>query len=205
MTTDTIDLDNDSIRETAVRQPVAVVAEHDFGDAAMMALVSGLGHRALLVDLDRARVFCPEGIRAVIVRSAKHLARVREPGRFDRAHIIGIGVCPGREYGVELPDSPFAAGTLRQVLDKVAGDVTGDEGRVQLSDRECEVVLTYVLGATVRETATRHFIAESTVRTHLRRVSDRYIAVGRPVANKSQLLIELMADGWVDRDHLLRR
>ncbi|WP_241548475.1 LuxR C-terminal-related transcriptional regulator [Gordonia alkanivorans] len=76
---------------------------------------------------------------------------------------------------------------------------------MQLTKRELEVVLTYVLGATVRETATQHFIAESTVRTHLRRVTDRYVAAGRPVSNKAQLLIELISDGWVDRNRLLRR
>lgn len=204
MTADTADV-TCTVRAALVRRPVAVVAEHDFGDAAMMALVADFGHRAVLVDVDGPRTAGSDGMSAVVVRSAKRLARVSEPGRFGRARIIGIGVRPRRERGVEIPDSPFAAGTLRQVLDDAAGTATCDPDRVRLSDRECEVVLMYVLGATVRETATRHFIAESTVRTHLRRVTDRYVAAGRPVANKSQLLIELMTDGWVDRDHLLRR
>ncbi len=204
MTADTIDF-HSPVREFVAHPPVAVAAEHDFGDAATIALVSELGHTGVLVDVDGPRPFCPVGTRAVIVRSANRLARVLNTGCFDRARIVGIGVHPGPEYGVELPDSPAAAGPLRQVLDGVAGPGSTRGSRVQLTKRELEVVLTYVLGATVRETATQHFIAESTVRTHLRRVTDRYVAAGRPVSNKAQLLIELISDGWVDRNRLLRR
>lgn len=74
--------------------------------------------------------------------------------------------------------------------------------QVHLSPREREVVVTYTLGATVKETARRHYIADTTVRSHFRRVMARYAEAGRPVNNKSQLLIQLIADGWVDRERL---
>ncbi|GED95968.1 hypothetical protein nbrc107697_00070 [Gordonia crocea] len=62
--------------------------------------------------------------------------------------------------------------------------------------------MTYTLGTTVRDTARQHFITENTVRSHFRRVMRRYRDAGRPVTNKSQLLIQLIADGWVAPDQL---
>lgn len=76
---------------------------------------------------------------------------------------------------------------------------------MHLSGRELEVVVTYTLGATVRDTATKYFISESTVRSHLRRVMRRYSEADRTVSNKAQLLLELMADGWVERSQLMTR
>lgn len=68
---------------------------------------------------------------------------------------------------------------------------------VPLSPRELEVLTTYVMGATVEDTAARHFLATSTVRTHYRRVTARYTSAGRPVTNKAQLLLQMVADGWI--------
>ena len=66
-----------------------------------------------------------------------------------------------------------------------------------LTEREREILQTYSLGATLRETSQKHQIAESTVREHYRRVVRRYEEAGRPIGNKAQLLLEFMADGWV--------
>ena len=204
MTTDiSHDLDV-PMRELTVRQPMAVIAEHDLGDVALMALLEDFGHRVSIIDVDaEADMLPPCPVAAVIVRSERRLARLSELGWFRDSRIIGIGVRPDPSTGVGLPDSAFSAGVLRQVLEKIAPSRT--RRRVRLSDRECEVVLTYVLGATVRQTAAQHYIAESTVRTHLRRDTERYVEAGHQVSNKSQLLIELMADGWIDRNQLLRR
>ncbi|MBM7368797.1 helix-turn-helix transcriptional regulator [Gordonia hydrophobica] len=76
---------------------------------------------------------------------------------------------------------------------------------VPLSPREQEVLATYVLGATVAETAEIHFIAECTVRTHYRRVTRRYDDAGRPVTNKAQLLLAMVSDGWLRLDGSLGR
>ena len=77
--------------------------------------------------------------------------------------------------------------------------------RVHLTDRELEVLTTYIMGATMDSTARAHFIAESTVRSHYRRVTDRYGAAGRPVGNKAELLLELIEDGWIDPAELITR
>lgn len=69
--------------------------------------------------------------------------------------------------------------------------------RVPLTPRELEVVSTYVLGATAAQTAARHFVAKTTVKTHVNRVAARYADAGRPTANSTQLLLEMMADGWI--------
>ena len=69
---------------------------------------------------------------------------------------------------------------------------------MRLTDRERDVMTTYVMGATVSETASKHFIAEATVRTHYQRVTRRYEEAGRAAANKSQLLVRMVADGWIE-------
>ncbi|GAA4670336.1 LuxR C-terminal-related transcriptional regulator [Gordonia humi] len=94
-------------------------------------------------------------------------------------------------------DDTDTAGVVQHWIARVLGD--GGE-RVQMTRREQEVLATYVLGATVRETADLHYIAECTVRTHYRRVSRRYEEIGRPIANKAQLLLAMVADGWLRLD-----
>ncbi|BDH55256.1 LuxR C-terminal-related transcriptional regulator [Tsukamurella sp. PLM1] len=92
------------------------------------------------------------------------------------------------------------------VIDDVrTGGHAPERQRIRMSAREREVLTTYVLGATVTVTAAEHFIGEATVRTHYRRVVERYAAVGRPVGNRVQLLLLMVADGWIDLDDALRR
>lgn len=68
---------------------------------------------------------------------------------------------------------------------------------VRLTKRETEVLGTYVLGATLQTTCRTHWVAEGTVREHYRRVSGRYNDSGRQVRNKTQLLLAMVADGWI--------
>ena len=91
-----------------------------------------------------------------------------------------------------------ASGEVKAAIAQALGSAA--DGRVAMSPREQEVLATYVLGATVAETAAEHFIAECTVRTHYRRVSRRYEQSGRAVANKAQLLLAMVADGWLRLD-----
>ncbi len=91
-----------------------------------------------------------------------------------------------------------AAGVAERVRALLAAEMGTREGRVRISRREREVLSTYVLGATVEETADEHFVAASTVRTHYRRATQRYCDAGRPVLNKTQLLLQMIADGWID-------
>ncbi|MFW0795289.1 LuxR C-terminal-related transcriptional regulator [Gordonia sp. CPCC 205515] len=175
---------------------VAIVSERALVDVALLSLVEGFGYRAVLVDLTVGEVV-PATAKVVIVRSQRALV---ELGGGGAAVVVGIGVPVDHAGGIEVVDAPHGAVRLRQVLRTLVSP--GVNGRVHLSPREQEVVVTYTLGATVKETARLHYIAETTVRSHFRRVMIRYAEAGRPVSNKSQLLIQLIADGWVDRDRL---
>lgn len=182
---------------------VAIVAEGSWSDAALAALVDGFGCRATVVNLDVA-----ESIRAaaIIVRSQRRLAQLARLGVPARSFLVGLGVQVGQAGGlavrcISIPDGERSADHLEQALRRFAVGPVAEP--VRLSRREREVVVTYTLGSTVRETSREHHIAESTVRSHFRRVMQRYGDAGRPVNNKSQLLIQLIADGWVDRRQLL--
>lgn len=185
---------------------VAVVAEHDLADAAYVALIRGFGHDCASVDLDEypAGAMLLPGTRAVVARSARGLVRARAAA--PDALLVGIGIADGAagSNALILPDVAESAPRLRAVLDSGRQAPTPKKGRVHLSERELGVLSTYVLGSTVYETARRHYISESTVRTRFRRVVTRYSNAGRAVNNKSQLLIELIADGWLDGDQFNR-
>ncbi|MFZ2239416.1 MAG: LuxR C-terminal-related transcriptional regulator [Gordonia amarae] len=184
---------------------VVVVAEHDLGDAALVALIRGFGHDCAWVDLDAdpADAVLLHGTTAVVARSAHGLACARAVA--PDALLVGIGVPDGVLLdAVVLPDVAESALRLRAILGENQQNSAVNPDRIHLSDRERDVVSTYVLGSTVYETARRYFISESTVRTHFRRVVTRYTAAGREVNNKSQLLIELIADGWLDHGQFTR-
>lgn len=183
---------------------VLVIAEHDLTDIALVALVQRFGYSAAVVDLDSARTVLPT-TKAVIVRSVARCHQLEMGRHFAGCSIIGIGVGVEHLGGIELPDSPFATGSLQRTLTAAVGPRAAGRDPVHLSRREREVVVAYTLGATVRETASRHFISESTVRSHFRRVMRRYAEAGRPVNNKTQLLLELIADGWVERRQLVKQ
>lgn len=185
--------------------PVAVIAEGDITDAALCSLIERVGIPAVAV--------APRGVaanatataagapaptyRAAIVRSPDRLALIDADPTFDGVARIGLGFRVGDPAGCDIPDGPGAAAHLLGYLH----DST--IGRVRLTAREREILVSYVLGATMRETAVAHNIAESTVREHYRRVTQRYEEAGRPVGNKAQLLIHLVADGWVRHGEIL--
>ena len=74
--------------------------------------------------------------------------------------------------------------------------------RPDLSEREIEVLLTWLLADTKREVAERLFIADSTVNTYIQRVRGKYEAVGRPARTKVRLLIRALEDGLLGVDDL---
>lgn len=182
---------------------VAVVAGHGLADAGLSALVESFGLRCAIVDLDDpGSAPAAPTVRSVIVRSAAAAERAREWA--PAALLVGIGVA-GAPDMVVLPDTADSARRLRALLGSGLADRSRpNPDRVHLTLREREVLATYVLGSTVYETAKHHFISESTVRSHFRRVVARYTGEGRPVNNKSQLLLELIADGWLDDERITR-
>ncbi|AZG46706.1 helix-turn-helix transcriptional regulator [Gordonia insulae] len=196
----TVDIDRElrvPLHSLPTPATVAIIAERDLLDAALVALVERLGFHTVLVDLDLETG--PVRPMVAVVRSDANLARLRSRAEMQQCVIAAIGIDIRDAPGVAIADSPLAARRLQQVLEETARRRPTLRNRVNITARELEILSTYALGATLRETSQTHFVAESTVRAHYRRVSQRYADAGRPVSNKSQLLLQFMADGWVQR------
>lgn len=177
------------------RQLVGVSCSCTWEREALVSWVARFGYPVAVVERGAALADRP----AVIVVNGRDTAAQAGLDSLPPAvHVIVIG---GRRDAaakpagrLHLPDGPDVADRLRTALESLLGPAAG---RVELSRREREILATYVLGATVEATAAEHFVAISTVRTHYRRVTARYTEAGRPVSNKSQLLLRMVADGWV--------
>lgn len=185
----------------ATSESVGVVSRSAFQGEATTAWIRSLGYEAERIDADglASRTVLP---RVLFVHGADAVAGV------DAAVLVQMRVVVLVETADSatalraarvIPNDSHAGGEIQKVIGRLLG--TPSVGRpVPLSPREQEVLATYVLGDTVKETAAIHFIAECTVRTHYRRVTRRYEDAGRPVANKSQLLLAMVADGWLRLD-----
>lgn len=68
----------------------------------------------------------------------------------------------------------------------------------KLSQREIEVVVTWLSSGSKRDAGQALGVSEDTVRTHIARVRDKYLAAGRPAGTKSDLMVRLMQDGHYD-------
>lgn len=185
-------------------QAVGVVAEHDLYDRAAVDLVGRCGYRAVLLDFEQSCdtvVEAPVGV--VLVRHVTRLRAVAADARCVGARIAMVLSHQGqREVMVPrgvtvIPATDDAPKHLRAFFTEVLGEPQPVDA-VSLSPREREVLTTYVMGATVEEVARQHFLSTSTVRTHYRRASNRYFSAGRPVTNKSHLLLQMVADGWIE-------
>lgn len=67
----------------------------------------------------------------------------------------------------------------------------------RLSAREADVLVCLADGLTHRQAARRLGIDEETVKTHLKSVRAKYMALGRAVTNVGTLKREARADGWL--------
>nr|WP_084247661.1 helix-turn-helix transcriptional regulator [Gordonia hydrophobica] len=65
-----------------------------------------------------------------------------------------------------------------------------------LSRREIEVLLAWMAAESKEDAATRLFISQSTVSTHISRIRAKYAAVGRPAPTKAHLLARALQDGY---------
>lgn len=68
-------------------------------------------------------------------------------------------------------------------------------GRINLSEREKEVLVAWFQTESKELVGRRLYISPTTVRTHLQRVRAKYANVGRPAPTKSALLARAMEDG----------
>jgi len=179
---------------------VGVVARSPFEGEATASWVRSLGYDAAGIEVGHLaeQVALPRVLLVHGVQTSALLPREVT----DRACVIVLtdAAEPARVVGRArvIVNGRAASGEVKAAIAQALGSAA--DGRVAMSPREQEVLATYVLGATVAETAAEHFIAECTVRTHYRRVSRRYEQSGRAVANKAQLLLAMVADGWLRLD-----
>lgn len=187
------------------RSVVAVVANHDLFDGALVTLVASLGFETALIDLDTSASTgtSVQPLAAAIVRTAQQIPQLRSRPHLRQAAIVAIGdieIEPGQphpDFTVSQRCSQAELATVLSGLAPLADRGAAPIPPVHVTDRELEVLTTYVLGATVNRTARTHFVSASTVRSHYRRVAERYNAVGRRVDNKTQLLLALISDNLI--------
>ncbi len=72
------------------------------------------------------------------------------------------------------------------------------EQRPRLSGREVEVLNLLYRGLITKQAARRLEVSESTVKEHLKRIRQKYHALGRPVSTRVQLLQVAERDGFID-------
>ncbi|WP_418346015.1 LuxR C-terminal-related transcriptional regulator [Rhodococcus pyridinivorans] len=72
-----------------------------------------------------------------------------------------------------------------------------------LSDREQEVLTTWLVCDSKHAVAQRLFISVSTVQTHLMRIRDKYQDAGRPAGSKLALFIRALEDGYCTLDEII--
>ncbi|WP_341258491.1 LuxR C-terminal-related transcriptional regulator [Gordonia malaquae] len=183
---------------------VGVLSAGAFAAELSASWIRSLGYRSRIVDVAEITE-CRVLPKVLVVDGAA--ASTTVPPLL--VHLVKVVVVVDvTDLGAVLPGATVvrdAAGAPAAIRSAIA-DVLG-EGRVRvvITPRELEVMAKYVMGATVKETAAAHFVAECTVRTHYRRVTQRYEAAGRPVANKAQLLLAMVADGWLTVDGTVAR
>lgn len=180
---------------------VVVIASGTALDHALIALVEKCGYSATVA---RPEVGTCHQANVLIVSDDLVLRTLPKQLLSSATTLIGIptsdGQTRGPQRGVVWLSGTDTVGQLGRILHRAVGPGPNGRGgpRIHLSHREREVLGTYTMGATVTETAAIHFIAASTVKAHYRRVVAKYEAAGRIVENKAQLMVELIADGWLD-------
>lgn len=85
--------------------------------------------------------------------------------------------------------------------DEVARRIAnGEAARPRLSAREVEVLNLLYQGLITKQAARRLQVSESTVKEHLKRIRQKYTALGRPVSTRVQLLQIAHSDGFIVTD-----
>lgn len=79
----------------------------------------------------------------------------------------------------------------------VAMEQSAAVGRLNLSDREKQLLAAWLRTDSKEEVARSLHIAPATVRTHVQRVRTKYTNAGRPAPTKAALLARAIEDGIV--------
>ncbi|MGO4131278.1 LuxR C-terminal-related transcriptional regulator [Janibacter sp. RAF20_2_2] len=86
---------------------------------------------------------------------------------------------------------------------ELASALLADGGRAaRLAPREVDVLTSLADGLTRDQVAARLGISEGTVKTHLMRTREKYLALGRDVTNSTSLVVEAHRDGYGTSPHL---
>ncbi|BBZ65900.1 hypothetical protein MINS_13290 [Mycolicibacterium insubricum] len=101
------------------------------------------------------------------------------------------------------PAAPVTPGACTTPLRVVGGSASGPVGAVgevrrpDLTEREVEVLLTWLRTDSKAEAGRMLYVAGTTVHTHLERIRAKYDAVGRPARTKAALAARAIQDGYV--------
>jgi DNA-binding CsgD family transcriptional regulator len=102
----------------------------------------------------------------------------------------------GADVVVAEPGSDAVA-AVRQAAER-RPEPTPDRPRPQLAPRQREVLVAYVASNDVLPTVARRLGMErETLKTHLRRIRDKYDAAGRPAPTRRDLYVRALEDGLI--------
>ncbi|PXW31311.1 UNVERIFIED_CONTAM: regulatory LuxR family protein [Williamsia faeni] len=90
-------------------------------------------------------------------------------------------------------------GSVMHTMDEAAADRAT---RPTLTDREIEVLRTWLICDTKQAAARTLFITAATVNTHITRIRDKYEAAGRAANTKAALLARALQDGLIAVEEL---
>ncbi|OMC39070.1 LuxR family transcriptional regulator [Mycobacterium sp. GA-1841] len=74
--------------------------------------------------------------------------------------------------------------------------------RVELSLREREILIAWLKADTKAAVGETLFLADSTVRTYVQRIREKYERAGRPARSKAALVARAIQDGYISVDDL---
>ncbi|WP_233152764.1 DNA-binding response regulator [Mycobacterium sp. NS-7484] len=74
--------------------------------------------------------------------------------------------------------------------------------RVDLSSREQEILIAWLKADTKAAVGETLYLADSTVRTYVQRIREKYERAGRPARSKAALLARAIQDGYISVDDL---
>jgi DNA-binding CsgD family transcriptional regulator len=166
---------------------------------------------------------CRVAVVAPDERSRRELTEALEPAGFsvvawaeDADLLVVLGVRVDICLCVQRPPCPAAEELRRRGADVVvaeaAGDVVAavrraaeqrpeprpDRRRPELAPRQREVLVAYVATNDVLPTIARRLGMErETLKTHLRRIRDKYDAVGRSAPTRRDLYVRALEDGLI--------
>lgn len=144
-------------------------------------------------DFDTLRTLCDDGRRVVVYSYLSSDEVILTC--LDLGAVTYLTKSEGRRH---LVDAVRAAHTAEPYVGpRMARAVLhdGTRGRINLSEREREVLIAWFQTESKELVGKRLHIAPTTVRTHLQRARAKYAAVGRPASTKSALLARAIEDG----------